>query len=98
MDAIPRGLTEAQAAVLRHVVLSIQMYGTTPTITQLAKATQRGRSTVHEHLQALRRKGYLRRRRKGARELFPIVRGRRAPGRCPFCASQIGDPYDDDPQ
>ncbi len=55
-------LTERQHQILRHVALSIRRTGIVPSVREIGQALgMRSPSTVHQHLSALARKGYLRR-------------------------------------
>jgi repressor LexA len=55
-------LTERQRQILRHVALSIRRTGIVPSVREIGQALgMRSPSTVHQHLSALARKGYLRR-------------------------------------
>lgn len=55
-------LTDRQRQILRHIALSIHRTGIVPSVREIGQALgMRSPSTVHQHLSALARKGYLRR-------------------------------------
>lgn len=55
-------LTDRQREILRHIAASIRRSGIVPSVREIGQAFgMRSPSTVHQHLMALARKGYLRR-------------------------------------
>ncbi|MBI3998780.1 MAG: transcriptional repressor LexA [Armatimonadetes bacterium] len=55
-------LTPRQRQILRHIAVSIMRTGIVPSVREIGQALgMRSPSTVHQHLSALERKGYLRR-------------------------------------
>ncbi len=55
-------LTDRQHQILRHVAFCIRRTGIVPSVREIGQALgMRSPSTVHQHLSALARKGYLRR-------------------------------------
>lgn len=71
-----RGLTRRQAALLSAIQEYIGRYGYPPTIRELQRACGlRSTSTVHLHLEALHRKGYLERVPGTPRAMRVVQRG-----------------------
>jgi repressor LexA len=61
-DPVTEPLTERQHEILRHIAASIRRKGIVPSVREIGHALgMRSPSTVHQHLMALARKGYLRR-------------------------------------
>jgi len=59
---VKKPLTDRQHQILRHVALTIRRTGIVPSVREIGQALgMRSPSTVHQHLSALARKGYLRR-------------------------------------
>ncbi len=57
-----RPLTPRQRQILEHLALSIRRSGVVPSIREIGRAVGlRSPSTVHQHLDALERKGYIKR-------------------------------------
>ncbi len=55
-------LTERQRQVLEHIAASIRRHGIVPSVREIGQALgMRSPSTVHQHLTALARKGYIKR-------------------------------------
>ncbi len=55
-------LTERQRQVLEHIATSIRRHGIVPSVREIGQALgMRSPSTVHQHLTALERKGYIKR-------------------------------------
>ncbi len=55
-------LTERQRQVLEHIAASIRRHGIVPSVREIGQALgMRSPSTVHQHLTALERKGYIKR-------------------------------------
>lgn len=55
-------MTERQRQVLEHIAASIRRHGIVPSIREIGQALgMRSPSTVHQHLTALERKGYIKR-------------------------------------
>jgi len=55
-------LTDRQREVLEHIAASIRRSGIVPSVREIGYALgMRSPSTVHQHLMALERKGYIRR-------------------------------------
>lgn len=72
-----RPLTARQHEILQHVAASIRRTGIVPSVREIGSALgMRSPSTVHQHLTALERKGYL--RRDGDRMRVLEIAGRRA--------------------
>lgn len=61
-DTLERVLTARQHEILRHIATCIRRTGIVPSVREIGQALgMRSPSTVHQHLAALARKGYLRR-------------------------------------
>lgn len=59
---MPTPLTERQRQVLEHIATSIRRSGIVPSVREIGQALgMRSPSTVHQHLIALERKGYIKR-------------------------------------
>lgn len=59
---MPKPLTPRQDEILRHIAASIRRTGIVPSVREIGHALgMRSPSTVHQHLTALARKGFLRR-------------------------------------
>lgn len=59
---VKQRLTDRQQQILQHIALSIRRTGIVPSVREIGSALgMRSPSTVHQHLSALERKGYLRR-------------------------------------
>lgn len=55
-------ITERQRQVLEHIATSIRRHGIVPSVREIGQALgMRSPSTVHQHLTALERKGYIKR-------------------------------------
>src|SRR5439155_21094742 len=61
-EAMATPLTDGQRQVLEHISTSIRRNGIVPSVREIGQALgMRSPSTVHQHLMALERKGYVKR-------------------------------------
>src|SRR5256712_14196148 len=61
-EAMATPLTDRQRQVLEHIATSIRRNGIVPSVREIGQALgMRSPSTVHQHLMALERKGYVKR-------------------------------------
>jgi len=73
-------LTARQREILDWITGFIDEHGLPPTVREIGSAFDMQSSSVFDHLQALQRKGYLRRGDLGARDLTVVGHKRSAPG------------------
>lgn len=87
MPDSPRPLTPRQRQIYAFIATKIRSVGWAPSFEEIAKQfSLRSLATVHEHLETLERKGYIRRRfRNASRAIEIIAHG----GACPHCGADL---------